>query len=300
VLDDPACAPEPRDPAVDQPATGSAPATAPEQPRGRLARFLRRFGFRSLVAPPRRSPLAVRRRGGSHGLLESFNWATEGLVWALRHQRNMQIHFAIGIIAIIAALAMSVSRIELLLIFAAITFVIVAEMINTAIEHVVDMITDVHSPLAKIAKDLAAGAVFVAALNALAVAYLVFYDNIVHWPSEFFGHLRVSRIDLTIVALVLVGLLVVVAKAIVGRGSAFRGGWPSGHAAVAFGGWVAITFISSGTAYAIPISFVTLLMAILVAQSRIQAGIHSLLEVGAGAILGMAVVGTVFAIWAPM
>lgn len=237
--------------------------------------------------------------GPRHGLLESFNWAIEGIVWALRRQRNMQIHFAIGILVIIAALAFSVTRVELLLIFAAITFVFVAEMINTAVEHAVDMITQRDHPAAKIAKDVAAGAVFIAALNALAVAYLVFYDRVVDLPYSLLRRLRISEVDLTIVALVLVALLVVVFKAAVGRGTALRGGWPSGHAAVAFGGWTAVTVIATETPYAIPISVVGLIMAVLTAQSRVQAGIHSTIEVVAGAVLGIVVTLAVFLIWSP-
>jgi len=233
------------------------------------------------------------------GLVQSFNWAIEGLVWTLRYQRNMQIHFAIAVIVVVASLAFAVTRVELLLVFAAITFVFVTEMINTAVEHVVDMITDEHHPAAKIAKDVAAGAVFVAALFSLAVAYLVFYDHIVDIPYSFLRRLRVSEVDLTVVALLLVGLLVIVLKAAVGRGTALRGGWPSGHAAVAFGGWVAVTFIATRTAYAIPISFIALILAFLTAQSRVQAGIHSTLEVVAGALLGIVVTAGVFFIWNP-
>lgn len=233
-------------------------------------------------------------------LLQSFNWAIDGLVWTLRYQRNMQIHFAIAVLVVVASLVFAVTRVELLLVFAAITFVFVTEMINTAVEHVVDMITDEHHPAAKIAKDVAAGAVLVAALFALAVAYLVFYDHIVDIPYAFARRLRVSEVDLTVVALVLVGMLVVVLKAAVGRGTALRGGWPSGHAAVAFGGWVAVTFIATRTAYAIPISFIALILAFLTAQSRVQAGIHSLLEVVAGALLGIVVTTLVFFLWSPL
>jgi diacylglycerol kinase (ATP) len=234
-----------------------------------------------------------------HGLLQSFNWAIEGLVWTLRHQRNMQIHFAIAVVVIVAALVFSVTRVELLMVFAAITFVFVAEMINTAVEYTVDLTISAKHPAAKIAKDVAAGAVFVAALNALAVAYLVFYDSIVDIPYSMVHRLRISEVDLTVVALVLTGLLVIVFKAAVGRGSALRGGWPSGHAAIAFGGWTAVTFIAIRTPYAIPISFVALIMAFLAAQSRVQAHIHTWLEVVAGGLLGVVVTAGVFFIWNP-
>ena len=180
-----------------------------------------------------------------HGLLESFNYAINGIVWALRHQRNMQIHVGLATVVVVMAVVFAVPRGDLLLVFAAITFVIVAELINTAIEYTVDLVTKDESPMAKIAKDVAAGAVFIASLNALVVAYLVFYDHIVSWPYRFFYRLRVSPVDITVVALVLVAIIVVVVKAAVGQGTFLRGGWPSGHAAVAVAAWVAVTGLAA-------------------------------------------------------
>jgi diacylglycerol kinase (ATP) len=234
-----------------------------------------------------------------HGLLESFNYAINGIVWALRHQRNMQIHFGLALVVVVMAVVFAVSRQELLLVFAAITFVIVAELINTAIEYTVDLVSEKESPMAKIAKDVAAAAVFIASLNALVVAYLVFYDHIVSWPYRFFYHLRVSPVDITVVALVLVAIIVVIVKASVGHGTFLRGGWPSGHAAVAFAAWVAVTGLAINTPYATPISAVAFVMAFLTAQSRVQAGVHKPLEVIAGAMLGTVVMVAVLAAFKP-
>jgi diacylglycerol kinase (ATP) len=235
-----------------------------------------------------------------HGLLESFNYAISGIVWALRHERNMQIHFGLAVIVIVMAVVFGVSREELLLIFAAITFVIVAELINTAIEYTVDLLTEKkQTPAAKVAKDVAAGAVFIASLNAIVVAYLVFYDHIVRWPYRFFFRLRVSPVDITVVALALVSIIVLIVKASVGRGTFLRGGWPSGHAAVAFAAWVAVSALAVKTAYATPISAVAFVMAFLTAQSRVQTGVHRPLEVIAGALLGTVVMVAVLAAFKP-
>jgi diacylglycerol kinase (ATP) len=89
-------------------------------------------------------------------------------------------------------------------------------------------------------------------------------------------------------------------KAATGRGTAFRGGLPSAHAAVAFAAWVSITFVAANTPYALPISAICLFLAVLVAQSRIQAGIHSLLEVGVGASLGIVITLIIFQLWYPL
>jgi len=233
-------------------------------------------------------------------LLQSFNWAFEGVVHALRRERNMWIHFGAAVLVLVAALFFSLARLEVVALFVAITLVLIAEMMNTAIEHVVDLVTDELDPRAKIAKDVAAGAVLVATLNALVVAYLVFYDKLTGTPYSVLRKLRTSPIDLVVIILVLVILAAVIIKAITRRGTAFHGGLPSVHAAVAFAGWVAVTVFGTQTAYALPISAIGLFMAVLVAQSRVQAGIHSTLEVALGAALGVGISVLVFQVWYPL
>jgi diacylglycerol kinase (ATP) len=243
---------------------------------------------------------AERPAAEKHGLLESFNVAIGGIVWAVRHQRHMQFHMAAAVVVVVLALVFSVTRQELLLVFAAITFVLVAEMLNTAIEYAVDLTTDKQETgVAKIAKDVAAGAVLIASLNAVVVAYLVFYDYVIRWPYRFFAQLRVSFIDLTVAGLVLVALIVVIVKAATGRRSYLHGGWPSGHAAVAFGAWVAVTGLATRTAYGVPLSTIAFVMAFLTAQSRVQTGVHNTLEVAAGALLGVVVMVIVFIAFGP-
>ena len=79
---------------------------------------------------------------------------------------------------IVLALIVSVSKIELIALLISITFVLIAEMINTAIEGAIDVATTSFDPLAKLAKDVAAGAVLIATINAIAVGYLVFSARI--------------------------------------------------------------------------------------------------------------------------
>ena len=76
--------------------------------------------------------------------------------------------------------------------------------------------------------------------------------------------------------------------------------WPSAHAALAFGCWVAVTFVAAGTTFALPISAITLFLAVLVAQSRVQSKIHTLTEVAVGAALGIAITALLFRIWYPI
>ena len=238
------------------------------------------------------------RRGN---ILHSFNWAFDGIVHALRHERNMWIHFGIAGLVLVGSLFFALTRLEVIALLVAISFVLITEMINTSIERTIDLIIREDDPRARVAKDMAAGAVLVAAANALVVAYLVFYDKIAGAPSDVLTKLRNSPIDVSVIALVLVIMAAIVVKAVTGRGTFLRGGLPSGHAAVSFAGWVAITFIAADTAtsYALPISAIWLLMAVLVAQSRVQAGIHTVVEVALGALLGIAVTLVIFKLWFP-
>ncbi|HZO62342.1 MAG TPA: diacylglycerol kinase, partial [Gaiellaceae bacterium] len=104
-------------------------------------------------------------------LVESFNYAVEGIIHVLRTHRNMRIHFAAATLVLVLALWIGVDRIELVVLFLAIAFVLIAEMVNSAIEATIDIATSSFDPLAKLAKDIAAGAVLIASVNALAVGY---------------------------------------------------------------------------------------------------------------------------------
>jgi len=239
---------------------------------------------------------ASRRRAPS--LLESFNFAFEGVIHVLRTQRNLRIHFAVAFVVLIAAVAVGVDRIELIALLISISFVLIAEMLNTALEAGIDVATTSFDPLAKLAKDIAAGAVLIATVNAVAVGYLVFSDKIVNHSSRLINRLRDAPAELTLIALVLTIILVLGTKAYTGRGTPLRGGLPSGHAAIAFGGWMAITNVVGDSRHWFLISSLTFLMALLVAQTRVESGVHSFLEVSYGALLGALAVLVMFQVFA--
>src|ERR671931_688553 len=208
--------------------------------------------------------MAARR---SPPVFQSFNYAFEGVIHALRTQRNMRIHFAVAAGVLVVAFIYDVTRLELIALMIAIAFVLIAEMVNTAVEATIDLSTPSFDPLAKIAKDLAAGAVLIASVNAIAVGYLVLAD---------------PPITLTLTAPVLTMIAFTGVKAATGRGTPLRGGLPSGHAALAFGRWAAITFIT--IEHRIVVSFVAFIMALLVSQTRFESGVHTPLEVALGAV----------------
>jgi diacylglycerol kinase (ATP) len=237
-------------------------------------------------------------RDEAAGLVTSFNYAFEGIIYVVRTQRNMRVHFAVALAVLPIGVALGVTRFELLALLLSVSFVLIAEMFNTALEKAIDVATNSFDPLARVAKDVAAGAVLVAAVNATFVGYLVFAERLRDPSQRAIDNVRDSPVHLTVIALALVTLLVVALKAVTNRGTPLRGGLPSGHAAVAYGGWVAITFAVADYRHAVLISTLVFVMATLVAQTRVEAGVHTSLEVALGGVLGAAVTALVFQLFA--
>lgn len=111
-------------------------------------------------------------------LVYSFNHAINGVIYAVRTQRNMRIHLFVTLLVLVACFCFDISKVEFLILAVTITMVIAAELINTAIESAIDMTTNYYHPLAKLAKNAAAGGVLITAINALVVGYVIFWDKL--------------------------------------------------------------------------------------------------------------------------
>lgn len=109
-------------------------------------------------------------------LYDSVKDAIRGIFHVLCSERNMRIHMVAGLAVIVLAGVFQVPRLEMLILLLTIGMMFVAELFNTAFEQVVNLITEEYHPLAGIVKNIAAGAVLVAALTALCVGYIVFKD----------------------------------------------------------------------------------------------------------------------------
>lgn len=109
----------------------------------------------------------------------SFIYAWTGLKHAIRHEQNMKIHILIAIIMISFAFLLKIPLYEKLILLLVIGIVISLEVVNTAIERVVDLVTKEYHPMAKIAKDVSAGAVFIFSFFAVVIGILIFYRPIV-------------------------------------------------------------------------------------------------------------------------
>ena len=99
--------------------------------------------------------------------------AWEGLKYAVKTQKNMRIHLSAAFIVLLMSWLLSISARELIYIIFAISFVLFAEMINTAVEKTVDLFMSTYHPLAKTAKNVAAGAVLIATINAVVVGLII-------------------------------------------------------------------------------------------------------------------------------
>lgn len=219
-----------------------------------------------------------------------------GLTYAFRHERSLQIHFVFALFALGLCLFLSLSTVELLLVIFAICLVMMAEMLNTAVEAMVNLLTLEKSPFAKVAKDVAAGGVLVACLNALAVGYLVVLQALRRPLLEVYNRIQLHPTHLIPIIIGLILLVVIIVKSLGGRGQFTRGGIISGHAAVAAGVCTMVYLITR-----IPIiTFLCLLLGFMVIQSRVEAKFHRIPEVVLGTLVGIFITWAVFYFFSPL
>ena len=113
-------------------------------------------------------------------LIKSFQYAWEGVWFVITHNQNMRIHIAVALIVVGASIFFRVNPFEMGILGVMILLVIGAEMINTAMEEIVNLISREHRKEAKIAKDVSAGMVLVCALGSTIVGILIFVPHILH------------------------------------------------------------------------------------------------------------------------
>lgn len=234
----------------------------------------------------------------SHGqkFLKGFDYAYEGLVFAINHEKNMKFHFLTCAIVLVASLFFNLSRIEMMFLVFSISSVIALELVNTALENAVDIAADGRwLSLAKSAKDVSAAATFIAALNAIFVGYMIFFDKFLNFYDSVI--LRIARrpSHLALISISLIIILTIFFKGVFyeGHGTAFRGGFVSGHTSVAFGlGTIGFLLVDD------PMLMIILAgLALIVAESRYEADIHSAKEIIRGALLGVSIALAIFGIF---
>jgi diacylglycerol kinase (ATP) len=217
--------------------------------------------------------------------LKPFSTAIGGVVYAFATQKHMRIHLYTVIVIILIGFFMDLRLREMIVLLFMISFVVVAEMFNSAIEAVVDLTNPQYHPLAKFAKDMAAGGVLITTMTAVVVALLLFLGE-GRW-QEITLQLRSPDVQnqgpqRMIIGLFILFILIIVGKGLGKHGQVLKGGLVSGHAAFAFFFAGVVTML---TGKLIP-SLLAVLLAAMVAQSRYESKIHSVLELSLGALLG--------------
>jgi diacylglycerol kinase (ATP) len=223
-------------------------------------------------------------------LVESFNSAIEGFIYVFKSQRNMRLHFAIGLVVILLGIFLNFTYIELIVLCLTITFILFAEMFNTALEHTIDLVKEEFHPLARIVKDVCAGAVLLSALSAVIVGYILFVHKAGVRIEANIIKIRESSWHTTFIILLAILGMVVLSKILFHSGTPLRGGMPSGHSAVSFSIWTIVSLFYPNSL----VIFLVFILAFLVARSRVNVGVHSALEVFTGSILGIFVTLLIF------
>lgn len=110
---------------------------------------------------------------------ESFGYACQGLRHCIKSERNFRIHMCMGVLAFLLGIVLGITRVELAVLLLLIGLVLIAEMVNTALENLVDLCTDTYHPLAKVVKDVAAGAVLLLCCVAVLVGIVIFVPYLI-------------------------------------------------------------------------------------------------------------------------
>jgi len=195
-----------------------------------------------------------------------------------------------GLFALLLGIILNFTYMELIVLCLTISFVLFAEMFNTAVEYTIDLVSQEYHPLARIVKDIGAGAVLLSSMAAIVVGYILFASRAGIRIEENIIKIRESHWHITFIILIIILAIVVLSKLLLGRGTPLRGGMPSGHSAVAFSIWTIISLLYPNSL----IVFLIFILALLVARSRVRSEIHSALEVFIGAIVGIFVTLCIF------
>ena len=218
--------------------------------------------------------------------IDAWKNAINGIIYATTTQGNIKKQLIIAVAVVIISLFFNLNKAEFLIFLFTIILIIFAEMVNTAIETVVDLYVDVYHPKAKIAKDVAAGGVVITAINAIIVAYFLFFDKISDMGIAFIQNVANSPIHLAFATIVItmIATLAIIAYSKTNKHKVFNEKFvPSGHATIAFAANTIIWITTQN-----PV--------ILIAESRIQAKEHKLSEVIFSACMGILIVLIIYSI----
>ncbi len=218
--------------------------------------------------------------------------ALDGVIRAFKTERNLRIDYIIGVVVLISSLFFDFTKTEFACLCLTIGFVIFAEMINSTVEYIVDLITDKYDDRAKAAKDIAAGGVLISSAVAVIVAYFLFVDKLANATTSVISSILSSKLHILFTIIFVIIILTVILKGIFGKGDKFAQTYPSARVALAF----ALTTYSYIITRNIFVGGITFLLSLIIAQIRVEntkiAPVYMLIS----AILGILVVLIIYEI----
>lgn len=229
--------------------------------------------------------------------IDSCNNAVNGLIYATTTQSNIKKQLFMGVCVLILSLFYKLETTHFLCLTFAVFLVIFAEMVNTAIETVVDLYTDKYHPKAKIAKDVGAGAVLLMAINSVIVAYFIFLNetSLGEISNTIFQSMVSSPKHLVFVSIILTIIAILIFKAFASPYNkkiniTKKRFLPSGQTALAF---ALLTSIWLNTQN-ILIFALAFMLSLMVFENRIECKLHSVAETIFGSFMGVLIVLMVY------
>ncbi len=199
-------------------------------------------------------------------LFTAIGHAIDGVICAFKTERNLRIDYIIGLFVLIASLFFDFTKTEFACLCLTIGFVIFAEMINSTVEYVVDLITDKYDERAKAAKDIAAGGVFVSSLVAIVVSYFLFVDKIYMASSTVLNTILNSKLYLLFTILFATLILTVILKGLFSKNKNYTISYPSARVTVAFA-LTTYVYLITKSMFVGGISFI---LSIIIAQIKVE------------------------------
>lgn len=229
--------------------------------------------------------------GKNKSLFGAMRYALNGIIHAFKTERNLRIDYIIGGLVLICSLFFDFSKIEMICLLLTIGFVIFAEMINTTVEYIVDLITQEYNENAKAAKDIAAGGVFISGGISVIVAYFLFVDKLSRASTSLLTSILSSRAHLLVTILFILVLLTVVIKGMVNKKKEnYVEAFPSTRVALSFGLAIYLYIITKSFL----VGGVACVLAIMVSMLKQEKDNVSYLHLIFSALLGILVVLTVY------
>lgn len=231
------------------------------------------------------------RKSKNKTMFSAMGYAINGIISAFKTERNLRIHYLTGLCVFLLSLFFDFTKSEFACLCLTVGFVIFAEMMNTAVEAVVDLLTDVYNPHAKIAKDVAAGGVLISAAISVVVAYFLFIDKLTNATTVLLDSIINSPTHILITILFIVGIAVVILKGIyTGKNKRYSKSFPSFKIAISCA-MAMYSWIISKSEIVGAISFI---LCFFIAQTKMERRGATIIQMILSGLLGVLIVIIVF------